>query len=385
MPTATRENLRETYFLDSKPRVDEENGVIAGVKLLGVESKNGRRYPVEVMHRRVGLYEGAKSYINHPRRRDLEQGEDRSFRDWAGTVENCRVENNGIYGDLRLRTKSRDFPEIVEAADKFWKDFGMSHVADCEGTIEEGVYVVEDIGQVFSIDIVTDPATVESLYESTGQPMPKRESKTTSKRVREIIAESSTDKTLRLLLQEMEGEVVTADTPVEMPAEASADDQMKAAIRAAVMAAVDDDSLDTKATLKKIGEIVKMHEKIVNGGGESTGDDTGETEPTPPTEESTKVAQMEAKLAEMEAKTLLLESDREATDIRIRALASASASDRKALLESWPKQEQRRARGGLRPESSPGRFNGDGDADGDRRYAESYDQRVAEARKKRAG
>ncbi len=41
-------------------RVDREHGVIRGVKLLGLVSRNGRRYLPAALQQAAGLYEGAK-------------------------------------------------------------------------------------------------------------------------------------------------------------------------------------------------------------------------------------------------------------------------------------------------------------------------------------
>ena len=46
-------------------RVDRAAGVIRGVKVLGLESKNGRTYLAEALAQAVPLYEGAKVNVNH--------------------------------------------------------------------------------------------------------------------------------------------------------------------------------------------------------------------------------------------------------------------------------------------------------------------------------
>lgn len=51
-------------FVDSgsqRLRVDRDAGVIRGVKLLGLNSRNGRRYREGALVEAIGLYEGAKS------------------------------------------------------------------------------------------------------------------------------------------------------------------------------------------------------------------------------------------------------------------------------------------------------------------------------------
>lgn len=47
-------------------------------------------------------------------------------------------------------------------------------------------------------------------------------------------------------------------------------------------------------------------------------------------------AKLAAENAELKAKALLLESGREATPVRVKALAEAAEADRQPLLESWP-------------------------------------------------
>ena len=62
------ETLQE--FCDSRGvpmRVDREAGVIRGVKILGVESRNGRAYLPEALSQAASLYENAKVNVNHPK------------------------------------------------------------------------------------------------------------------------------------------------------------------------------------------------------------------------------------------------------------------------------------------------------------------------------
>ena len=47
--------------------VDRLAGVIRGVKILGLESRNGRTYLPEALAAAAPLYEGAKVNVNHPK------------------------------------------------------------------------------------------------------------------------------------------------------------------------------------------------------------------------------------------------------------------------------------------------------------------------------
>ena len=57
-------------FVDSRGvqlGVDREAGVLRGVKILGLQSRNGRSYLPEALSAASKLYEGAKVNVNHPK------------------------------------------------------------------------------------------------------------------------------------------------------------------------------------------------------------------------------------------------------------------------------------------------------------------------------
>lgn len=147
----------------TRGEVDRAAGVIRGVKLLGQKSRNKRRYTADAMAEATAKYEGVKVYMGHPEPGSI--GEERQWRDWAGVVENARFERGAIFGDIRLRKKSPHYEEILEAAEEFGRQFGMSHVADGKVTNYHGEEVIESISEVFSVDLVLDPATTAGLFE----------------------------------------------------------------------------------------------------------------------------------------------------------------------------------------------------------------------------
>ena len=74
-----------------------------------------------------------------------------------------------------------------------------------------------------------------------------------------------------------------------------------------------------------------------------------EPDPTKDKEQKAAFESLQRENAELKARTLLLESGREATDIRIKALSrETDEKGRKELLESWPALEE-----GERPVRSP--------------------------------
>lgn len=142
-----------------------EKGVIRGVKIIGHISKNGggRRYTESALKQAVGLYEGAKVYLNHPK------GEgDRDARDVLGHFEGVVAKPDGLYGDL-YHFESHEFaPRLQEAVTnkKLANNIGMSHNATGKMSRKDGKQVVESIEAVHSVDLVSDPATVRGLFES---------------------------------------------------------------------------------------------------------------------------------------------------------------------------------------------------------------------------
>jgi hypothetical protein len=238
--TATQKTLsaRITEGLSSASKVDRTAGVIRGVKLIGFESRNNRIYPPKVLKEAVHLYEGAKVNIDHP---DRGPGQERKYSDRFGAIKNVRfVEGQGLYGDFHFNPHHPMTEQVLWDAENNPEALGFSHNATLRlGKPQGGKEVIESIVQIRSMDLVADPATTTSLFES----------------------------------QMDESPAVVAPTETVDPKSA-----MKGAFRQMIMAAVDDESLDMKATIKKISEIMKSQEKLMGGGSSApaTDDDAEE-------------------------------------------------------------------------------------------------------------
>lgn len=304
--------ILETVYQQTAPRIDADAGILYGVKLLGVDSRNGRRYTSEAIKKAVGLYDGRKIYLDHPSRDKA--GVERSFRDWVGEARNAEVRADGIYGNIHLRKKTDYFEGIIEAAEKFPKAVGFSHVADGESRVEGDTEIIESITEVFSVDLVTDPATTAGIFES----------KTPAESLEAI----------RVRLTEMlDSEYFDGAAGGD---KADPQSQMLGAVL---------------KTLDKLTEVVMdLSAKI--GAGQAA---PAPPEPKPELEANPMAAEqtteefnaVRRENAELKAKNMLLESGREATPIRIKALAVATEADQAELLESWPVME------GERPARSP--------------------------------
>lgn len=158
------ETVREFVEATAKPyTVDREAGVIRGVKIIGEHSKNGRRYPKEVLRRAVTLYEGALVNVNH----DKNLNGPRDYRDRIGVMRQVREGEGGLHGDLHYNPKHDLAEQLAWDAEHAPEKVGLSPVHTVRLSRQNGTTVVESVVRVRSIDLVADPATTTTLFEST--------------------------------------------------------------------------------------------------------------------------------------------------------------------------------------------------------------------------
>lgn len=159
------ENVLEFFDFSSPQRkIDKENGVVSGVKIIGVKSRNNRVYPISTLRDAAPLYENAKVNVNHP---DGSPNESRKYQDRVGSIKNVTVEENGLYGDFHFNPKHPLAEQMLWDAEKAPENFGFSHNVEAVVRLENGAQVVDKIVRVRSVDLVADPATTSGLFEST--------------------------------------------------------------------------------------------------------------------------------------------------------------------------------------------------------------------------
>ncbi|AMV27361.1 hypothetical protein VT84_23380 [Gemmata sp. SH-PL17] len=142
------------------------NGVLPNVKILGQKSRNKRFYTEGAMKGAVSLYEGKAVYISHAR----EKIKHRDAPERFGRLKNVRFEpgKKELRGDLvYLESQAQMTAMLKEDLERGLNFFGLSHVADGQFHVKEGVKVVTKIDKVESVDLVSDPATATSLREQT--------------------------------------------------------------------------------------------------------------------------------------------------------------------------------------------------------------------------
>jgi len=141
-------------------RVNRTGGYIDGVLICGTTSRNGRDYPLPVLKRDYSRYEGAAVNCDHKEEATVERR--------IGWFSDVRPGSDGKpRGRLHLLKSHPMTERVFEAAERNPALFGMSHVAVCSTSRVNGRETVEGINKVVSIDLVADPATTSSLYEST--------------------------------------------------------------------------------------------------------------------------------------------------------------------------------------------------------------------------
>jgi len=149
----------------SAPAKIDQSAVIRNVKLIGFESQNGRVYPPEVLRRSIHLYEGAKVNVDHPERGPMAE---RKISDRIGKIRNVRfVEGRGLFGDFHYNPHHPMANQLAWDAEHSPESLGFSHNATLRlGKPKDGKEVIEEILNIRSMDLVADPATTSSLFES---------------------------------------------------------------------------------------------------------------------------------------------------------------------------------------------------------------------------
>ena len=300
-------------------RVDRANGIIFGVHVCGRESVNGRRYESQAMADGRQLCEGAAVNIDHNYAET-----DRSFRDAFGVLRNLAENAAGKnVGDLHF-LKSHPLAEMVcEAAERFPQTFGLSHTANGDVRLVDGVEVVERITAIESVDIVRRPATNKGLFESMSA---------TKKQItiRESLAKFPNDSRAAAACRLREMDEYGAATVAEP---ASADDAVTSAQKSLVDAVLSDPNLSAGEKAAKIKTILTAMEKMSTQQAKpeaATGSDAAMNE---------SVSRLTAELARTQRQLAIREAADQhgvkLTDAQRKLLDSVPTDQVAALVESW--------------------------------------------------
>jgi len=253
-------------------KLNEDKGVVEGVKIIGNKSANGVDYPDKALAEATELYEGAKVNIDHPPRNKPHA--ERSYADRFGSLRNVRlVEGKGLFGDLHFNLAHRLAPQFIYDVKNSPGNVGLSHNATARlFPMKNKRRVCESILSVKSVDVVADPATVSSLFESKEgerKPMKVRKKKSngdnqqSSFSADEIKAtlegKGFEDEDIKAVLEEMEegaggGEAApTSTSDVD-------------AVLTLIKRDLENPNLDLKATIKAVAAKIKALKELIPGG-----------------------------------------------------------------------------------------------------------------------
>ncbi len=159
------EHLQE--YCDSRGvavAVDRGRSIVRGVKILGLESKNGRSYSPKALEGAVALYEGAKVNVNHPTGGPLAP---RDYQDRIGSIRDVSLRSSdGLFCDLHFNTRHALAEQLIWDAEHAPESVGFSHNVEARTSRRGDQVIVEAILKVQSVDLVADPATTRGLFEA---------------------------------------------------------------------------------------------------------------------------------------------------------------------------------------------------------------------------
>lgn len=163
------ETLRE--YADSRGlslRIDRHAGVLRGVKILGLVSRNGRVYLPEALRQAAALYEGAKVHVNHAK---SPGGGPRDYQDRIGRIRGVEFRaDEGLFADFHFNPKHALAEQLLWDAEHAPENVGFSHNVEARVARRGEQTIIEAITRVESVDLVADPATTRGLFESAGTP-----------------------------------------------------------------------------------------------------------------------------------------------------------------------------------------------------------------------
>lgn len=152
--------INESAFssLDSKD-IDKENKVIRNISLLGTTSRNNRLYTKAALESAANILEGAPAfYVHSYKQRNAK-------KELIGKFTDLKVIDNRVKGTLNVLEKEAPF--IFDLAERMPELAGFSIDATVKYRREGKKEIIEGFLKRKSVDLVTDPATVQGLFEST--------------------------------------------------------------------------------------------------------------------------------------------------------------------------------------------------------------------------
>ena len=174
--------------------------VIRGVKIAGLNSRNGRSYSASVLGKAAALYEDSPVYMLHGSAAEKRENS-RSHDEHFGSLKGVHLRDTGLFGDLHVK-QSHPMAQFILESDG--SKFGLSHNVRAEMTDDRKT--VTEILSVNSVDLVDNPATTTTLFEEEDMPSLDEIAELLGKNKGEILSEVSKiiDDRLATLHEEVE-------------------------------------------------------------------------------------------------------------------------------------------------------------------------------------
>jgi len=166
--------LRESFELPlQEADIDKNANIIRNVCLLSAISINDREYQSYALEKAVPLFEGAKVFANHAKKN--ERGEVRDVRDLIGKAQNVHFQEGKLKADLMILESQKGW--VFPLAEQTPELVGLSINAQGKVRRSNSKDIVEEIVQVRSVDMVSEPAATSNLFEEIEQTENKEENK----------------------------------------------------------------------------------------------------------------------------------------------------------------------------------------------------------------
>lgn len=128
-------------------------------------SKNRRQYREEVLQGALPLFEGVRTFANHPGKSESKERPERSILDMTGWIDNVVYENGALYGTRHFANTDagRNAWALVEQvvsgqAPASLIGASINAVGKASKAADGDYVVIESIDHVLSVDDVTTPA-----------------------------------------------------------------------------------------------------------------------------------------------------------------------------------------------------------------------------------
>jgi hypothetical protein len=168
--------------------VDRDKCIVYGVKVLGFNSQNGRVYDPKAIQDAVPLYENAPVNRDHKTEAPL-------FSDRLGWLQNVRFTPEGLYADFKFNPHAEGIESFLWFAENNGLgDVGFSHLVSGKSIADpDGTERVVRIDRVRSVDLVANPATTTTIFESKETAMKNDKMMTEENPVKEMYKEEVPD------------------------------------------------------------------------------------------------------------------------------------------------------------------------------------------------